>query len=311
MLRHVVATTLRYSFYQLGMPIPEAAPVRILRLRLFLDAIPMRDLLGGQAGGDEFLAALLCPGGAGAVGAGARRLTTAMTMHRMRLRFLGPKRHPQREEERAGSDRTALWTHFRERLKRRLPHLCDLVLWELCETLHRRQRREQGVSVGPSLGREAWRWRRGEHSVLSSFGPPDPLAPCWTDETVRPRSVPSVDEIGPMPDLPSGRGVFREGYRRFLSELRPTLSEIGWLAKEEGQIDDPDDVFFLPFDLGEELTKGVFPDWLKASLATNRREFEGLELEGEHAAEIDGSPAMAPIEDRSSLWASAPVRSVD
>ncbi len=38
LLRHVVATSLRYSLYQLGLPLPESPPVRLLGLRLFLDA---------------------------------------------------------------------------------------------------------------------------------------------------------------------------------------------------------------------------------------------------------------------------------
>ena len=175
------------------------------------------------------------------------------------------------------------------------------MLWEVCEAIHRRQRRAQGVDVEPALGREAWQWRRGGRAVLSSLGAPDPLLPCWTDEATRPRQV-AQDDLGPLPRLHSGRGSFREGYRRFLSELRPTLFEIGWLGKDEGVFDEADDVFFIPFDLGEELGKPAPAAWVKAAMATNRREYEGFEAEPEHADEVRGSPAMAKLEDRSSEW---------
>lgn len=61
LLRHVVATALRYSLYQLGMPVPDAPPIRILSLRLYLEATPLRALLGDLAGGERLLAALLQP----------------------------------------------------------------------------------------------------------------------------------------------------------------------------------------------------------------------------------------------------------
>ena len=50
LLRHVIATALRYSLYQLGMPVPDAPPIRILSLRLYLEATPLRALLGDLAG---------------------------------------------------------------------------------------------------------------------------------------------------------------------------------------------------------------------------------------------------------------------
>src|SRR5262245_47390206 len=65
LLRHVIGTVVRYSLYQLGLPMPESPPVRILRLRVLLDSAPLLLALQGQAAGPEIAAALLDPGGAG------------------------------------------------------------------------------------------------------------------------------------------------------------------------------------------------------------------------------------------------------
>ncbi|MDX1383378.1 MAG: hypothetical protein R3190_07015, partial [Thermoanaerobaculia bacterium] len=262
LLRHVVATGLRYAFYQLGLPMPEAAPVRILRLRLFLDRTPLDDLVSGEPGGPAVVDALLQPGAAGMMEASAVRLRTAAVLHRLRLRALGPKRHPPRADPAVHGDRAALWQAVRDRLERRLPRLCDLVLWELVESLHRRRRRAQAQSVEPGLGRQAWLWRQDRRAILSCLGVPDPLLPAWSDEATRPRAVPGDEEVGPLPRLSSGRGSFREGYRELLSEIRPALFEIGWLAKEAGIVDEADDVFFVPFDLGGELAASGPADWV-------------------------------------------------
>src|SRR5262245_21245061 len=92
LLRHVVGTVIRYSLYQLGLPMPDGPPVRILRLRLFLDAAPLVAALRNQPAGMEVLAALMFPGGAGDIDADAARVRAAATLHRARLAALGPRR---------------------------------------------------------------------------------------------------------------------------------------------------------------------------------------------------------------------------
>jgi len=59
LLRHAVATGLRYSFYHLGLPVPEAAPVKMVRLRIYLEQKGLAALLRGSPGGSEILASLL------------------------------------------------------------------------------------------------------------------------------------------------------------------------------------------------------------------------------------------------------------
>ena len=51
LLRHAVGTGLRYALYQLGLPVPEAPPVRIVRLRLYLDDARFVPLLAETPGG--------------------------------------------------------------------------------------------------------------------------------------------------------------------------------------------------------------------------------------------------------------------
>src|SRR5947199_10589898 len=80
LLRHAVGTGLRYALYQLGLPIPEAPPVRIVRLRLYLDDGKLAPLLADAPGGAEVVAALSDPGGVGVLPPGARALATAAAL---------------------------------------------------------------------------------------------------------------------------------------------------------------------------------------------------------------------------------------
>ena len=45
LLRHVVVTGLRYTLYHLGLPLPDKAPLRIDRLRLYFDTRALAGLL--------------------------------------------------------------------------------------------------------------------------------------------------------------------------------------------------------------------------------------------------------------------------
>ena len=92
LMRHVVGTVVRYSLYQLGLPMPDGPPVRILRLRVFLDAAPLLATLRTQPAGPEVVAALISPRGAGDLDAEAGRVRAAAALHRARLAALGPRR---------------------------------------------------------------------------------------------------------------------------------------------------------------------------------------------------------------------------
>jgi hypothetical protein len=92
-----------------------------------------------------------------------------------------------------------------------------------------------------------------------------------------------------------------------LSEARPLLVELGTLGVEEGIVDAPDDIFFIPFDLGAELGAARRPSWLAAAVTANRREHQALTHEPEHADTIEGSPALSPLHDRSGDWDTAPL----
>ncbi len=111
-----------------------------------------------------------------------------------------------------------------------------------------------------------------------------------------------------MPTPRAGsRGSFREAYRGFLSEVRPSLVAFGENAEAEGVIERGTDLFFLPFQLCDELLGKQRPAWLAGAVATNRQEYEGLLRAPEHSDEIHGSPALAEPVDRSVDWELAPV----
>ena len=144
LFRHVVATSLRYSLYHLGLPVPDAAPVRLLSLRLFLDWTPLVELLEGVRGGECVLAALLQPGSDGA-GPPPTALRTAMRLHSVRLR-LGirkPRRGPAVKRE--GSKRRQAWSRFQRELRRAQSRLGDAMLTEILVVLDRQRRRSSGL----------------------------------------------------------------------------------------------------------------------------------------------------------------------
>lgn len=319
LLRHVVATGLRYSFYQLGLAIPEAAPVRFVRLRLFLDAEPLHELVHGQPGGEEVLGAVLSPGGIGEEVDGAGRLKAALGFHRLRQRLLGARgRSRQRRWPGPGSgrapgpeSRAELWGLVREQLDLRLPYLCDIILAEVMESQRRRRLRRRGRELPRVLGPQARRLIQGGTAKLSSLGPPDPLAPSWAENGVDPGEMKSGLAEGQQTVAGGRRGAFREEYRQLLSELRPILLDLGRLCVEDGLLDLADGVFFIPFDLGDALTSTTAAAWLGPAIAANRREREALLPEPEHRDELRVSAALADLDDLSSQWQIAPLLPLD
>lgn len=275
LLRHAVGSGLRWTFYQLGLPLPEAPPVRIVRLRLYLDAGRLEALLAGTSGGTEVAAALLDPGGAGTLPGEARRLAAAAAFHRARLRLL--PRRPSPLPAPGGAPASLLYERFRSGLSRLLPAVNEALLAELLAALDRRARRARGQEVPPALGREARRLRDGRPTRLDRLGVPDPLAPSWAERPEHAEQARRALADEPLPPADPLRGRFREAWRGALSALAPHLHALGASAAARGLLADPVDTFFLPLDLVEDLARDTRPPWLEAAVRTNRAEHASLQ----------------------------------
>lgn len=300
LMRHVVGTGLRFSLYQLGLPIPDAPPVRLLGLRLFLDAIPLRELLLEAEGGAQVLMALLSPSAA-ALGDLPRRPAVAVALHRARLRWL-PRPPARVAPPSEPTSRRELWKALDSGVRARLPVLNDAVLRELLAVLGRQRERCRGRQPEPAFAPQLWKLRTGRRPQLGSLGPLDPLAPSWGEEPERLDVVLPMLSSGPFPRRATQRGRFREVYRQFLTDLRPVLQRFGALAVEEGVLSRPDDLFFMPFQLAEDLARDQRPTWVAGAVATNRAEYEAALESPELPPEIWKSPALAEQSDRRDDW---------
>ena len=176
LLRHAVASGLRYSFYHLGLPLPEPPPLRIVGLRLYLDGPALAGLVAAEPGGPAVAAAALDPAGEGGWPPGSGRVRAAAAFHRLRLLA---ERQPPRRARAAPADPERLWRHFRGELSRLLAATNEALLAEIVCSLARRARRAAGKEAPPCLSLAAWRLCRGGRVPLGRFGPPDPLRPSW------------------------------------------------------------------------------------------------------------------------------------
>ena len=273
LLRHAVGTGLRYALYQLGLPLPEAPPVRIVRLRLYLDDGKLALLLADAPGGAEVVAALSDPGGAGTLPPGARALATAAALHRARLHLFSalPAGRPV---DTTGSP-AELLARFRDELSRGLPRTSDALLADLLSALARRARRAKGQEIPPALSRSAHRLLTGRTVDLHRFGPPDLFLPSWAATPERAeaarREAPAASPMLPHDPL---RGRFREAYRVLLDRLAPLYRAVAATATARGLLDTPEDAFFLPLDLAGDLTQECKPSWLESGVRANRAEYE-------------------------------------
>ena len=297
LLRHAVDSGLRYAFHNLGLPPPEPVPICIERLRLGL--CPRRKIEGVAT--DHRLAALAGaledPGGAAPLPA---TLRGALLFHRARLR-LAPRR-PDRD----GCDGSPVAI-----LRRHLPALRDALLAELAAALHRRHRRSRGAEVGPVQSPESARWLARRPADLTRLGVPDPYRAAWSVDPPagdtrhgrrdaglgdpgngppsagampRQASAPGHPRAGVAPAaavspaLPVDplRGRFREGWRTAANELHPVLHDLGAAAHRRGVVGHPEDPFFLPLQVLDDLQADRAPDWLAASVLANRAEYFGL-----------------------------------
>ncbi|MEZ5330732.1 MAG: hypothetical protein R2991_01470 [Thermoanaerobaculia bacterium] len=258
LLRHAVVTGLRYAFHQLGLPLPEPAPVCIDGLRLGLCP---RHRIEGIADDPRLAAvvgALEDPAGSAA---SPIALRGALAFHRLRLRLL-PRKPGTRDD---GSPLGVL--------RRYLPGLQDALLAEVVASLLRRGRRARGAEVGATQSREAARWLARRTTRLSRLGPPDPYRPSWD---AGPPSFSPAEVVGGAATRDPLRGRFRESWRAAASALHPVLRELGERACRRGVAEHPEDPFFLPLQVLDDLAGERRPEWLTGAILTNRAEYFGL-----------------------------------
>ncbi len=275
LLRYAVHTGLRYSLYHLGLPVPEAPPVKVVRLRLYLDARELRSLLTSVPGGGDVVAALLEPGCPGERPAEARSLVAALSFHRVRL--LPFRVPPDRPALLRGDESPeALWRHFRDRLSRVLSRTNDALLADLISALDRRALRARGEDVPPALSKGAWTLRTRGRGDLRRFGLPDPLAPSWAEQPGLAQAARHALDPHPLPGHDRYRGRFREAWRAALCQLAPVYRALARTAVERGYLSEADDAFFLPLDTAEDLAAAHKPAWIESAVRTNRAEYDSL-----------------------------------
>jgi hypothetical protein len=300
LLRHSVHTALRYALYQLGQHAPKSPPVRFVSLRLYLDAPALRESLGSVTDSEEILGALLDPGGIAFVPL-SRRLRGTLWFHRRRLgaktsgvgRWLWSSPGITARDRKPGAQLSDL-----------LPGLGDALLGELVAVLDRRRSRAAGKRAAAVQSFEAARFLEGDKADLSRLGLPDPIAASWGG---------SKPPVAPGTSVPEDlrcphhrfRGGFRERYRQILDRLRPSLLELAERAVAKGYLASAEDLFFLPFDLIDDLDADTKPRWLDGAIESNRAEWR--ELRGRKApADTLGNVAPAARldlpEDLVPLW---------
>jgi len=246
----------------------ERTPVTIVKLRPYLDRVRVLDTLTGEAGA-MIGRALLEPEGAEA-GSTPPELRGALAFHRTRLKLSRAPAPPRaRTPRRAPARASGLWEEFTAELSKLLPKLNDALIAEALAALERRQARARGESVSPCQSRFAARWIESRNTRLDALGTLDLRAPSWAE-------TPPVDLPEPALDAPgcATRGRFREWYRITLGHLQPIFRTYAQRAAERGVLQDADDAYFIPFELGHSLGADKAPSWLEGSVASNRAEFE-------------------------------------
>jgi len=306
LLRHAVGTGLRYSLYHLGLPMPESPPVKIIRLRLYLDAKALRSLLTREPGGADVVAALLEPGDVGSLPATARSLAAALSFHRMRLL---PFRAPADRLVSLQGDETPedLWRRFRDSLTRVLSRTNDALLADLISSIDRRALRARGEDVPPVLSKGAWTLRTRGRGDLRRFGLPDPLIPCWADQPDLAFAARRALEVHPVPGHDRYRGRFREAWRAALGQLAPLYRALARTAAERGFLAHPCDAFFLPLDAAEDLASPHKPAWIEDAVRSNRAEYDSLRKAAEPLDQMSEKQEMAPTGGERPEWAWGPL----
>jgi hypothetical protein len=270
--RHAVVSGLRYTLYHLGFPVPERPPIKIIQLRLYLDAEALNEHLEEHAGSTELAGALLDPRGNQAQDELSGEVAAAALFHRLRLKAF-KRRRPRTPAEGVRGDEA--WKAFRGGVTRWLDVLNEAFLTDTLAARSRRRRRGEEKPVEMTLPREAWRFRAGRESQLSALGSPDLFSPGWDqDRDARAEALSQIEGLA-SPVLDVRRGLFRERLREMLSQLREPYLAVAEMAVERGLISDPEDAFFIPFDLAGDLATPDKPGWLDEAVESNRKEYEG------------------------------------
>lgn len=293
LLRYAIGTGLRYALYHLGLPLPESPPVKIIRLRPYLDSRELRTLLLPAPGGADVVAALLEPGDAGDRPAESRALAAALSFHRVRL---FPFRVPGDQPALRGDESPrALWSLFRARVSRVLVRTNDALLSDLISALDRRALRARGEDVPPALSKGAWTLRTRGRGDLRRFGLPDLLALSWAEEPDLASAARHALEHQPLPGHDRYRGRFRESWRSGLSQLAPIYRALARAATERGHLGDPSDAFFLPLDTAEDLAAERKPAWIESAVRGNRLEYDSLRKAAEPLDLMTEKQEMGPL----------------
>jgi hypothetical protein len=284
---------------------PESPPVKIVRLRLYLDARELRTLLTSRPGGADVVAALLEPGETGYLPATARPVAAALSFHRVRLL---PFRAPQARPAEPADDEPpeVLWHRFRDRLSRVLARTNDALLADLISAIDRRALRARGEAVPPVLSKGAWTLRTRGRGDLRRFGLPDPIAPSWAAEPELVLAARRALEPYPLPGHDRYRGRFREVYRATLDQLAPLYRTLACSAAGRGLLADPDDAFFLPLDTAEDLAAAHKPSWIESAVRSNRAEYDSLRKAAEPLDLMTEKQEMGPAGERAE-WAWTPL----
>lgn len=277
---------------------PDSPPVRIIRLRLYLDRAKLSEELGASDAASALVDALLEPQGSGELPPSAGSMRGAAAFHRTRLR-LSSGRAPTTSNQFDSSDSPLLlWERCRTTVSAWQPALGDALLGELLASLRRRRRRGRDKPVGPALGPEASSLLRGSGPDLSALGVADPLVAPWSE-------TPGIDDVLgerleslSAAELDPPRGSFRETYRRALNAFRATYLPFALSAHERGLLEATGDAFFIPLDLVEALAGDEAPPWLPQAVSSNRAEYQSLvDVGGPPESIIDGDSARV-VEDR-------------
>lgn len=301
LLRHSVHVALRYALYQLGQSIPESAPTRFVALRLYLDAPFLRKSLGVSPASEEILGALLDPAGR-ALEPLPGRLRGVLWFHRARIargfragRWFRSSPKPEVE--------VPPEVPIETQLSALLPALGDALLGDVIAALDRRRSRAEGKSVARAQSLQASRFLDGTDADLSRLGLPDPRVASWRD------ALPEAARDAATSQLAARRhrlrGGFREQYRYLLDRLRPSLLALGERAVARGHLTSSEDVFFLPWDLLDDVGGETKPSWLDQAIASNRQEW--LELRGRKApadtlGNVEPSGRLDLPDDLVPLW---------
>ncbi|HWM93461.1 MAG TPA: hypothetical protein VN493_22055 [Thermoanaerobaculia bacterium] len=301
LLRHATGTGLRYALYHLGLPLPEAPPVRTIRLRPYLHGKDLRPLLADVVGGQEVLGALLEPEGAAQYPATPQRLGAALAFHRVRLlSFRPPAQRPP--VLRGDESPEELLQLFRSTLSRVLPRVGDALLADLIAAINRRAARGAGEEAPPVLSRAAWNLRAKGRANLFLFGPPDLLFPSWAGEPERAQAARKALEAAQIPGHDRFRGRFREAWRAALDLLSPVYAALARQAAGRGLLDRPEDAYFLPLDVAGDLTVEKKPSWIADAVRNNRAEYDSLRRAAEPLDRMTERQEMAPLGGERPEW---------